>query len=144
MQEAVGSTNTRNMQLSLMTLQKQLAAVRAMAEKNSQAAAAKDAKLNNLETAGRQLAQLLLTEANLTLCIKEEADQQQQQQKRQQQLVSPADGVFRVELSGRVRTSSMFSNMKLFELRKNGSALKNGGVVRNVGENQNIWNIIFT
>ena len=121
-----GGVNSRNVQLSIMTLQKQLAAVKSLAERNSQEAAAKEAKLRSLEAAGRQLAQLLPNEANLTLCAEQAVSQQQQP------LVSPAEGIFRVELSGRVRATSVYANMKLFELRKNGSPLKNGGVIRYV------------
>ncbi len=45
-------------------------------------------------------------------------------------LVSPTEGVFRVELGGRVSGSHLYTNMKLMELRKNGNVLKNGGVLR--------------
>jgi hypothetical protein len=119
--------NSRNVQLSILALQKQLAAVKALAEHNSQAAAAKEAKLASLEAAGRQLAQLLLTEANLTLCTPEEEVSSGQQQ---HQLTSPAEGIFRLEVGARVRASTIYANMKMFELRKNGSPLKNGGVFR--------------
>ncbi len=45
-------------------------------------------------------------------------------------LVSPTEGVFRVELGGRVSGGHLYTNMKLMELRKNGNVLKNGGVLR--------------
>jgi hypothetical protein len=44
--------------------------------------------------------------------------------------VSPTEGVFRVELGGRVSGGHLYTNMKLMELRKNGNVLKNGGVLR--------------
>lgn len=118
------SSSSRNMQLSLMSMQTQLAAVRALAEKNSQAAAAKDAKLDRIETAGKQMMQMLMTEGNITLCIKgvDVATQQQ--------LISPVDGIFHACLRGRVRTSALYANMKMFELRKNNNTLKSGGVIR--------------
>jgi hypothetical protein len=58
----------KNMQLSLMSVQKQLTALKSLAERNSQALQAKEAKVAALEATSRQLALLLLTEANLTLC----------------------------------------------------------------------------
>jgi hypothetical protein len=58
----------KNMQLSLMSVQKQLMALKSLAERNSQALQAKEAKVAALEATSRQLALLLLTEANLTLC----------------------------------------------------------------------------
>jgi hypothetical protein len=57
--------NYKNMQLSLMSVQKQLTALKSLAERNSQAL---QAKVAALEATSRQLALLLLTEANLTLC----------------------------------------------------------------------------
>ena len=44
--------------------------------------------------------------------------------------MSPTEGVFRVELGGRVSGGHLYTNMKLMELRKNGNVLKNGGVLR--------------
>jgi hypothetical protein len=64
----VAPANYKNMQLSLMSLQKQLTALKSLAERNSQALQAKEAKVAALEATSRQLALLLLTEANLTLC----------------------------------------------------------------------------
>jgi hypothetical protein len=60
--------NYKNMQLSLMSVQKQVTALKSLAERNSQALQAKEAKMAALEATSRQLALLLLTEANLTLC----------------------------------------------------------------------------
>jgi hypothetical protein len=60
--------NYKNMQLSLMSVQKQLTALKSLAERNSQALQAKEAKVAALEATSRQLALLLLMEANLTLC----------------------------------------------------------------------------
>jgi hypothetical protein len=62
------ATSYKNMQLSLMSVQKQLTALKSLAERNSQALQAKEAKVAALEATSRQLALLLLTEANLTLC----------------------------------------------------------------------------
>ncbi len=62
------AANYKNMQLSLISVQKQLTALKSLVERNSQALQAKEAKVAALEATSRQLALLLLTEANLTLC----------------------------------------------------------------------------
>jgi hypothetical protein len=51
--------------------------------------------------------------------------------------VSPTEGVFRVELGGRVSGGHLYTNMKLMELRKNGNVLKNGGVLRYTDKKEN-------
>ena len=51
--------------------------------------------------------------------------------------MSPTEGVFRVELGGRVSGSHLYTNMKLMELRKNGNVLKNGGVLRYTDKKDN-------